>query len=96
MSEKSQPKDIFFFIREEEYGFLSNFWRSVQVVDGIAYDCNERYYQVQKAKDASVKAWVFNAPTPYPECGRLLGEKAFKQTSTNRSNRYLWVDAKDT
>jgi GTP cyclohydrolase II len=57
--------DIFFFIREEPYGFLSNFWRAIQVVDGIAYDSNERYYQVQKAKDPAVKAWIYNAPTPY-------------------------------
>jgi ribA/ribD-fused uncharacterized protein len=58
-------KNIFFFIREEPYGFLSNFWRALQVVDGVAYDSNERYYQCQKPKDAAVSAWVFHAPSPF-------------------------------
>lgn len=57
--------EIFFFIREEPYGFLSNFWRATQVVDGVAYDCNERYYQCQKAGTPKIRAWIFNAPSPY-------------------------------
>lgn len=53
----NQPKDIFFFIREEPNGFLSNFWRAQQYVDNIRYDSNERYYQVQKAKTDELKLW---------------------------------------
>lgn len=57
--------DIFFFIREAPYGFLSNLWRAQQVVDGIFYDCNERYYQCQKTGSAKILAWIFTAPSPY-------------------------------
>lgn len=58
-------KHVFFFIREEAYGFLSNFWRALQVVDGVAYDSNERFYQVQKAKDADLKASIYDMKEPY-------------------------------
>ena len=64
---KSVPevKHIFFFIREEAHGFLSNFWRATQVVDGVAYDCNERFYQCMKSATPKIRAWVFNAPSPF-------------------------------
>jgi ribA/ribD-fused uncharacterized protein len=66
MSEKRvSEQDIFFFIREESYGFLSNFWRATQIVDGVAYDCNERFYQCMKSATPEIKAWVFNAPSPF-------------------------------
>lgn len=57
--------DIFFFIREEPHGFLSNFWRNGQVVDDIYYISNELYYQCQKAKEDPVRKWIYNAPSPY-------------------------------
>lgn len=57
--------DIFFFIREEPYGFLSNLQKSTQIVDGIKYDSNERYYQCQKPRDQVVADWIYNVPSPY-------------------------------
>src|SRR5713101_1070220 len=56
---------IYFFIREEEYGFLSNFWRSKQDVEGIIYPSNEHYYQSMKAHNVEVRAWIREAPSAW-------------------------------
>jgi N-glycosidase YbiA len=56
---------IYFFIREEPYGWLSNFWRSPQIEHGIVYTTNEHYYQSHKAKDPEMREWIRVAPTAY-------------------------------
>ena len=59
---------IKFYIREEPYGFLSNFWRCSQTTYdefGYSVTCptNEHYYQSSKAKRSDVQEWIAKAPT---------------------------------
>lgn len=58
-------REISFYSRKEEYGWLSNFERCKQIVDGIVYKTNEHYYQSQKAKEPNVFFWITSAPSPY-------------------------------
>lgn len=53
---------ISFFIREEPYGFLSNFDRTPFKVDGVEYPTNEHYYQSQKANTPEVAEYIRSAP----------------------------------
>lgn len=59
-------KEIEFFIREEEYGWLSNFERTpitIMVRWGtVTYPTNEHYYQAQKANNEEVHDWIAFAP----------------------------------
>ncbi len=55
-------KEIRFFIREEAYGFLSNFERTPFKVDGVIYLTNEHYYQSQKPIDAVHQNYIREAP----------------------------------
>jgi len=58
--------DVFFYSRDHEpYGFLSNFCRAKQTVDGVEYPTNEHYYQSQKAKDIVDKDSIRSQPTPF-------------------------------
>lgn len=68
---------ICFYIREEPYGFLSNFERAPQVENGLSYPTNEHYYQAQKASDPTLRAWIRNAPTAWHamKAGRALKER---------------------
>lgn len=71
-------KDIYFYSRKNnEYGFLSNFWRAKQIVGSVVYKTNEHYYQSQKAKNRKDMLWIASAPTPYGamKAGRSLRKK---------------------
>ena len=70
---------IKFYIREEPYGFLSNFWRAEQCItynneDTICYPTNEHFYQSQKAKNVLTWAWIARAPNAWAamKAGREL------------------------
>lgn len=65
MNVNIEVKEINFYSRKKEYGFLSNFWRCKQIVGSEVYDTNEHYYQSQKANNLSSKDWIKNSPTPY-------------------------------
>lgn len=67
-------KDIRFYSRDDEYGWLSNFERSPQEIDGIVYPTNEHYYQAQKSKNKKLKEWIALAPIPFHamKAGRAL------------------------
>lgn len=58
-------REIDFYLRDEEYGWLSNFHRAKQVCHGIEYPTNEHFYQSRKAKDEAVAKWIASAPTPF-------------------------------
>lgn len=62
-----QEKIIKFYIREEPYGFLSNFWRHKQhiyhALECKSYPTNEHYYQSMKAYDPKTSSWIASAPT---------------------------------
>jgi hypothetical protein len=61
------PEIIKFYIKEEPYGFLSNFWRVEQYSHGKNYKVktNENGYQSEKAKDPLMRDWIAKAPTAY-------------------------------
>lgn len=62
---------ILFYLRKEEYGWLSNFERSNQRIDGIVYPTNEHYYQSMKAADSRIRDWILSAPNPH--CAMIAG-----------------------
>jgi len=68
---------IGFYIRKKEYGFLSNFHRAEQTIDGITYPTNEHYYQSMKAKDGDVRKWIASSPKAFQamKAGRSLRDK---------------------
>lgn len=70
------PEKIFFYSRDEKYGWLSNFHRSLQAVDSVFYPTNEHYYQSMKTDDPDLKRWIASAPTPFlaMKAGRSLRE----------------------
>lgn len=65
MNDQKTAGKISFYLTRDPWGFLSNFWRSPQIVDGCSYDSNERYYQCQKAKTPELRDYIYNAPSPY-------------------------------
>jgi len=80
--------DIYFYSRKNNsYGWLSNFWRAIQEVDGVYYNTNEHYYQSMKAKNREDQQWIADAPTPYEamKAGRSLRTKDMKMAwDTNK------------
>ena len=58
--------EIRFFIREEPYGWLSNFERTPLTImvrwGTVTYPTNEHYYQAQKANCEEVHDWIAWAP----------------------------------
>jgi len=69
-------KEILFYLRGTEYGWLSNFERSNQLIN-INYPTNEHYYQSEKANNYTIRNWIINAPSPYlaMKAGRSLRKK---------------------
>ena len=91
-----EPTNIIkFYVREEPYGFLSNFWRQIQIVQGNylvndsnvphlsihEYPTNEHFYQSCKAKRPEVADWIRQAPTATiaMKAGRSLPEKEVRE-----------------
>lgn len=74
-----EPEEInFYTTRDEygwnEYGWMSNFWRAGQIVDGIEYPTNEHFYQSQKAIWPTDAEEIRRAARPWTamRMGRLL------------------------
>jgi hypothetical protein len=89
-------EEIRFYLREEPYGFLSNFWR--EPVDfgwggkPNIYQTNEHYYQSQKAKGYALREWIRIAPTAYAAmiAGRgLRPEEMIKDWETKKTEVML-------
>jgi ribA/ribD-fused uncharacterized protein len=74
---KNINKDIKFYTTKDEYGYMSNFYRSKQIVDGKEYITNEHWYQSQKAVDPVIREWIRLSPTPHGAmmAGRSLRKK---------------------
>jgi len=70
-------KEILFYSRGTEYGWLSNFERAPQIINGIEYPTNEHYYQSEKANTYDIRNWIINAPNPFlaMKAGRSLRKK---------------------
>lgn len=71
---------IKFYFRKKEWGWLSNFERSPQIVNGLIYPTNEHYYQAQKAIDPKVQEWIRQAPSAW------LAMKAGRSLRDNEAN----------
>lgn len=79
---------INFYTRNDEFGWMSNFHRQEQVVDGVTYPTNEHYYQSQKAQSSKVRAWIRKAPTPF------LAMRAGRSLRPGREMRGDWENIK--
>lgn len=44
--------------------FLSNFWHSPFVYEGITYPTNEHFFQAMKTLDPTERQWIASAETP--------------------------------
>jgi len=66
--------EINFYLRDGEYGWLSNFARYLQIVGDQVYPTNEHFYQSMRATDPAVRSWIMEAPSPYlaMKAGRAL------------------------
>lgn len=68
--------EINFYFRKQEYGWLSNFYRMNQTVNGKEYLTNEHFYQSMKALHPENENWIAAAPNPFlaMKAGRSLRE----------------------
>ena len=57
--------EINFYFRKKDYGWLSNFERSKQIINLDSYPTNEHYYQSQKTNDLTIRYCISKAPTPF-------------------------------
>jgi len=87
MNRSSYPTVINFYSRKPLYGFLSNFHRCPQIVDGVEYPTNEHYYQSMKAKDLRVAKWIASAPSPF------LAMRAGRMLRRGKEFRDVWTDS---
>ena len=55
-------RQITFYKASEEYGYLSNLYKCKIDFRGTTWDSTEIAYQFYKFKDASIGAWVIQAP----------------------------------
>jgi N-glycosidase YbiA len=69
--------EIYFYSRDEKYGWLSNFHLAEEEVDGYIYPTNEHFYQSTKTTNKDLKEWIRLCPMPYyaMKIGRLIREK---------------------
>jgi ribA/ribD-fused uncharacterized protein len=84
-------KTIMFYIREDPYGFLSNFWRARQCVNGYIYPTNEHYYQSMKAISPAMCDWIRKAPTARAamNAGRHLKHDEIKNNWENEKTNIM-------
>lgn len=57
-------KDIFFWTRHGQYGFCSNFFRCLVLIDSRPYPTAEHYYQSQKTLDPQERNMILQCLTP--------------------------------
>jgi len=58
-------KHIYFYLKDDDYGWMSNFYPSVLNIDGMTYPTVEHYYQSMKTFDGAIHVWISNAPKPF-------------------------------
>ncbi len=57
--------EIRFYLKDDPYGWMSNFYRAPVMIGGILYKTSEHYYQSKKARDSDYEKWIAKAPTPH-------------------------------
>ena len=70
---------IAFYLKDQEHGWMSNFYPSPIEIGGIKYATVENFYQSMKAVDDDMRDWIARAPKPYfaMRAGRLLRTHEF-------------------
>jgi ribA/ribD-fused uncharacterized protein len=70
---------INFYLKDDEYGWLSNFYPSpfIHSGSGLYFPTVEHFYQAMKTTDYQIMFWISLAPKPYlaMKIGRNLREK---------------------
>jgi ribA/ribD-fused uncharacterized protein len=80
--------EIGFFIREEPYGFLSNFERTPIEINGVVYPTNEHFYQSQKANCKPVHDFILSAP--HARIAMVFGRELEKNKYLERYMKLNW------
>ena len=57
--------EVYFYLKDEEHGWLSNFYPSEIWYGGTLFPTNEHFYQAQKANTIPFENWIAKAPNPY-------------------------------
>ena len=96
LSEKQERlgDDIYFYLKDEEYGFLSNFYPSPFIIEETTYKTVEHFYQSMKTDDPLIRDWINNAPKPYlaMKAGKYLIEKdGFIKNWENMKTSYMKI-----
>lgn len=58
-------KHIYFYLKDDEYGWMSNFYPSMFTWGGMNFPTVEHFYQSMKAKEPNMQIWISFAPKPY-------------------------------
>jgi ribA/ribD-fused uncharacterized protein len=56
---------IYFYLKDDEHGWLSNFYPSMFVYGGMSFPTVEHFYQSMKAMEPNMQNWIAFAPKPY-------------------------------
>ena len=97
--EKNILKDkgeVRFYLREEPFGWLSNFARYPETIENITYPTNEHFYQSQKSVKPEIQKWISGAPNAYLAmcAGRSLRPKDGLTTSSKNLLMVVGLKAK--
>jgi len=79
---------IGFYSRDEKYGWLSNFHRCIETIDGKKYITNEHYYQSMKSISPEKAELIRQLPTPYMalKMGRSLPKGELRENWDDPTN----------
>ncbi len=79
--QRLDDEHIYFYLKGDKYGFMSNFYPSKIVIDDIEYPTVEHYYQSMKTRDGALSRWIADAPQPYMAlmAGRALRPEVFRK-----------------
>jgi ribA/ribD-fused uncharacterized protein len=87
----NEKEHIFFYLKDNEYGWLSNFYPSPIRIRDKYYPTVEHFYQAMKTEDSAISDWIASAPKPYLalRAGQNLRDK-------DGFNRLEWEKDKKT
>jgi len=84
-----EKNEICFFLKDNEYGWLSNFFYSPIMIGGKEYKTVEHYYQSRKTDNEEMREWIRNAPKPF------LAMRAGRSLRPTDGFRDDWEDIKE-
>lgn len=88
------PTEILFYSRRKDYAFLSNFYPSPIMIDGLHWPTVEHYYQAKKTLDPAIRERIRVASTP-AEAKRLgrnfKPRKDWENIKIKIMKKALWI-----